>query len=100
MPWRRTGWEGGGQKGPEPWVCSLGGLSGEESLEQRPEGGGERAGRPGEREPCAKALGEPCAWRVGGAAGRMSEGLGQEVRVRGRGTSIAKTGEGVGGGLE
>ena len=70
-------------------MCSLGGLSGEESPEQRPEGGGERAGRPGERAhlaapdgstTCAKALGQPCAWRVGGAAGRMSERLGQEVR--------------------
>lgn len=69
------------------WEASVG-----KSPEQRPEGGGERAGRPGERAhlaapdgstTCAKALGQPCAWRVGGAAGRMSEGLGQEVRTRG-----------------
>lgn len=76
------GWEGGGQKGPG---CSLGGLSGEESPSKDQREVGREQGElvRGNR---AKRSRESPRLACEGPRGGMSEGLGHEVRVRGRGT--------------
>ena len=73
---------GGSQKGPELWVCSLGGLSGEES--RREQGDLVRGSTT-----CAKALGQT-ALRLAGGRGRREDERGTGAGGEGPGTRKAR----------